>query len=185
MAIKTTEKIEIKIQTEKKLSVYPVIAYLSLTKEKEEAYEAFKKERELENKAMEDAIEQRSKLSKKIGRLSQDLDYINDDLDDKELEDDDARALRKERRELSLKLRKLEDKLEAHLDEHDVASYKKLISDLVEDTAKFSFGMNIKEDEQSQALQKAMTEHNITYAVMVSEIGRLIGDASKKKKRRS
>jgi len=184
MAIELTEKIDIKIKLKDTVSVYNVLAYLVLSPEKEQAFEAFKSEQEEKNAAMEKAIEVGKQLSKQVVRLGEDIDDLNDEIEDAE-DKVLKRELQSKRKKLRKAYRKAEDALEAHNAEHDITSYQKSMTDLMEAVAKESFDLNIEDDEKKEALVKAMETHNIKYSMLVSEISKLITEAKKKKKKRS
>lgn len=185
MAIELVEKIDLKIKTQAKTSVFPLMVHLNLSLEDEAVFKQFEKEQEEKNKDMQEATEKGQSLAKQIGRLGEDIEDLNDELNDGTLDASEKRTLQKERKKLRRKLRKLEDALEAHNKAHDITQYKKAINDLLEDIAKKSFELNVQQDEKRDALVAAMERLNMKYSVVTSEIGRLIQEAKKKKKRRS
>jgi len=187
MAVELYDKVEFKIKTQEKTSVYPIMVKLELAPDDEQEFEAFKTELEKEFKDIHEAAQNATELRKQIGRLREDIEDIEDEIEDLTDEDDHKKRkrLKKHRREIRKELRLLEDELSSIEKEYDISAYTKMKDDLVESIAKESFRINVIDNEEKKALEKAIAEYGIKYSIVVAELGRLIGEAKRKKKRRS
>lgn len=187
MAITLHERIEIKIQTEEKTSVYPLVVKLELSAEDKAALETFRAEIEEKYKEITDAAERSSKLARTIARVKEDIEDITEEIAEAGNEEDKKRykKLRKTRRELRRRLREAEDALATLEERYDLSAYTDAKTRIVEDIAKKSFEINVVDDERKAALEKAIDRLGIKYAVVTEEIGRLIEEAKRKKKKRS
>ncbi len=188
MAIELYEKIDLAIKTEEKKSVYHITVKLEPSPEDKEALERFKEEIEAEYKEIMEAADRSKLLSKKITRLEEDIEDITEEIEEIEVEDDlaaERKALRAQRRRLRCELRETEDELLSLEERFDLAAYTDAKNKIVEDVARKSFDINVVEDEKKEALESAIARYGIKYSVIVREIGRLIEEAKKKKKKRS
>jgi len=187
MAVELYEKIDFKIKTEEKTSVYPILVKLELTPEDDARFEAFKTDMEQENKSIHDAAKETVALQREISRLREDIEDIEDEIADLFGEDDSKKRkkLKKQRREARRILRSAEDDLAKIEKEYDIGAYTRMKDDLVEAVARESFSIRIMDNEQRAALEKAIKHYGIKFSTITSEVGRLIGEAKKKKNKRS
>jgi len=180
------EKIDIKIKTEEKVSVYPITVKLELNDEDKAAIERFKEEIEAEYKTLFDAGEEARALSAKVTRLSEDIADINEEIGDLDAtEKEERKRLRAKRKKLRAKLREAEDALAKINEQYDLASYTEAQAKMQEEIAKTVFDVRVENNEKKEALVKALQNFGIRYSIIIEEVGRLIQEAKQKKKKRS
>ena len=188
MAIELYEKIDLAIKREDKTSVYPITVKLEPSPDDKEELERFKEEIEAEYKEIMDAADRSKDISKNIARLKEDIEDISEEIEEMEGDDDlaaERKKLRAKRRHLREDLREHEDELQRIDEAFDLSSYTEAKNKIVEDVARKSFDINVLANDKREALEKAIESYGIKYAVVVGEIGRLIKEAERKKKKRS
>ncbi|RLC87224.1 MAG: hypothetical protein DRI37_06370 [Chloroflexi bacterium] len=179
------EKLDFKIKTKDKTSVFPIVVKLELDEEDKKSYEAFSKEQEEKDKEIKASSKTSVEISKKIQRLIEDLSDLTFELSDEDLKKKEKKKLIGQRRTARRELRALEDEQETISKMYSKKEYKETAEAIIEEVAKKAFELNVESDEKSQALVHAIEEHGLKYSVVVTELNRLIMDAKKKKKRRS
>lgn len=182
MAIAHDAKITFDIDNGTKIESFPLRVRLTLTSEDEAAFELFQKEKEKEYEEILAANNESTQISKKIQRLAEDMDDIEEDLlMIGEEEPQEKKELTTEKRKIRKEIRQLEDRRDEITKRYPTDVSIKAANNLKESVARYVFDMRVIATEEKTSLQNRLEQLGFGYKDVMTEISALILKAKKKK----
>lgn len=178
--LESTAKVDFKIDTGDKVSVYPVRAIFNLHIPEDHEINKLQKEKEEEHRGLLDAGKRRNEINKELSRIGEDLADLNDELEAEE-DKEQRKKLLSEKKPLKNSLRRLQDEKAEINEKYPYAEFLKASQAIEELAAKSLFLATVEPSKERDALCEALEKYNFKYSTAFVELGRLIKAAQKKK----